>query len=49
MRSTRGILSVFLALCSAGAAAEWTAVGGGDYIHVPFADKTTMRRNGALA
>lgn len=49
MRSTRGILSLSLALLSGNAAAEWTAVGGGNYIHAPFADKTTIRRNGATA
>jgi hypothetical protein len=49
MRSTRVILSLSLALLSGNAAAEWTVVGGGDQIHAPFADKATIRRNGATA
>ena len=48
MHSIRAIFSVLLALASAGAAAEWTAVASGDYIHVPFADKATIHRNGPL-
>lgn len=45
----RGIVGLLLALLSAGAAAEWTAVRGGDYIHTPYADKASIRRQGALA
>ncbi|MEO8145318.1 MAG: surface-adhesin E family protein [Betaproteobacteria bacterium] len=40
---------MLLALFSAGAAADWTAVGSGDYIYMPFADKATIHRNGPLA
>ena len=47
-RSIHGVLSFALAVASAGAAAEWTAVGSGDYIHVPYADTATIRRSGAL-
>ena len=43
------IIALLLALCSTGAAAQWTAVGRGDYIHTPYADQSTIRRNGALA
>ena len=53
MRSTLGIpsrvLTVTLALTCGNAAAEWTAVGRGDYIHTPYADKATIRRNGTMA
>ena len=51
MRSTRGTPSLLLALVFAcgSAAAEWTAVGRGDYIHTPYADKASIRRQGALA
>jgi hypothetical protein len=46
MRSTRGILSFALVLACSNAAAEWTAVNGGDYIHTPYADKASIRRAG---
>lgn len=42
-------LAQCLALCSASAAAEWSAVGSGDYIYSAYADKATLRRNGATA
>jgi hypothetical protein len=29
--------------------AQWSAVGSGDYIHQPYADKSTIRRAGAMA
>jgi len=29
--------------------AQWSAVGSGDYIHQPYADKSTIRRQGATA
>jgi hypothetical protein len=48
MRSTRGIFSVLLVLFSAAAAADWSAVGSGDYIYAPFADKDTIHRNASL-
>jgi len=48
MRSTRGILSLALALTCTSAAAEWTAVGRGDYIHTPYADQASIHRSGAL-
>ncbi len=41
-------LALGLALCSAGAAAQWTAVSGGDYIHTPYADKSSISRNGPI-
>jgi hypothetical protein len=49
MRSTRGILSLSLALLSGNAAAEWTRVGGDDTIYAAFADEATIRRNGTMA
>ena len=49
MRSTRGILSLLLALLSGNAAAEWVAVGRGDTIYAAFADQAGIRRNGTLA
>ena len=56
MRWTRGACrlaqalgAALLVLQSAGAAAQWTAVARGDEIHAPFADQTTVRRNGAMA
>jgi len=42
-------LGLLLALCSAGAAAEWTAVGAGDYIASAYADRDTIRRDGTMA
>ena len=42
-------LALGLALCSASAAAEWSAVGSGDYIYSAYADKATIRRNGPRA
>ena len=50
MRSTRGIPSLVLALVFAcgNAAAEWTVLGRGDYIHTPYADKASIRRSGLL-
>ena len=36
-----------LALLSGNAAAEWTAVGRGDHIYAPFADKATILRHGS--
>ena len=47
-RSIRGALSFFLVLASSTALAEWTAVGSGDYIHAPYADTATIRRNGTM-
>ena len=44
----RCVLGLLLALSSAGASAQWTAVGGGDYIHTPYADKSTIRRAGSM-
>ena len=29
--------------------AQWSAVGSGDYIHTPYADTASIRRQGALA
>jgi hypothetical protein len=53
MRSTRGIpngtLALVFVLACGNAAAEWTAVGRGDYIHTPYADTATIRRNGTMA
>ena len=53
MRSTRGIpslaLAFALALTCGSAAADWTTVGPGDYIHTPYADKASIRRSGTLA
>ena len=56
MRSTRGIpsralgpaLALALLLTCGIAAAEWTAVNPGDYIHTPYADRASIHRNGAL-
>ena len=51
MRSTRGTASLVLALGLAcgDAAAQWTALGRGDYIHTPYADKASIRREGSMA
>jgi hypothetical protein len=49
MRSTRGILSLVFAISCGNAAADWTAVGGGNYIHTPYADTAGIRRDGVLA
>ena len=53
MRSIRAILSraltCALVLTSTSAAADWTAVGVGDYIASAYADKATIRRTGPLA
>lgn len=38
-----------LAFWCAGAAADWTPVGDGDYIASAYADKASIRRAGALA
>jgi len=40
-------LALALALCSGAAAADWTALGGGDNIYVPYADKATIHGLGA--
>lgn len=40
-------LALALAFCSGAAAAEWTALGGGNNIHVPYADKASIRALGA--
>jgi hypothetical protein len=40
-------LALALAFCSGAASAEWTALGGGDNIHVPYADKASIRALGA--
>jgi len=42
-------LSLALALAGGAARAEWTAVGEANEIYAAFADRTTIRRNGALA
>jgi hypothetical protein len=41
-------LALALLLTCGNAAAEWTAVNRGDYIHTPYADKASIHRNGAL-
>jgi hypothetical protein len=38
-----------LALWCASAAADWTAVGAGDYIASAYADKATIRKSGSMA
>lgn len=40
-------LALALAFCSGAAAAEWTALGGGNNIYVPYADKASIRALGA--
>ena len=40
-------LALALALCATAASAEWTAVGGGDQIYVPYADQATIGALGA--
>ena len=42
-------MALLLALASASAAPQWTALGSGDYIHQPYADKSSVTRNGAMA
>jgi hypothetical protein len=49
MRLIRVIPSFLFLLLSTDAMAQWSAVGSGDYIHQPYADRSTIRRNGALA
>jgi len=48
MRSIRGILSFLFVFQSTNAVAEWTAVSSGDYIHTPYADAATIRRDGTM-
>jgi hypothetical protein len=38
-----------LAFWCAGAAADWTAVGPGDYIASAYADKATIHKSGSMA
>jgi hypothetical protein len=40
-------LALALALCSGAAAADWTALGAGDNIYVPYADRGSIRALGA--
>lgn len=40
-------LALALAFCSGAASAEWTALGGGNNIYVPYADKGSIRALGA--
>jgi len=47
MRWIPGILS--LAFFSISAFADWTVVGPGDYIATSYADRATIKRNGAMA
>ena len=49
MRSIRVIPSFVFILFSTSAMADWIAVGKGDYIHTPYADTASIRRDGALA
>jgi hypothetical protein len=42
------LLAFSLAFACGSAAAEWTAVGRGDYIHTPYADTAGIRRSGNL-
>ena len=41
--------ALLLALWCAGAAADWTPVGQGDYIASAYADRDSIRRNGSMA
>lgn len=45
---TRCVFGFLLALSSAAASAQWTAVGSGNYIHTPYADRSTIRRAGSM-
>jgi len=47
MRSTLVILSLFF--FSSSAIADWSAVGSGDYIASSYADRASIKRNGATA
>ncbi len=49
MRLTFFAMRLVVAVVSGSAAADWTAVGSGDYIASAYADKATVRRNGAVA
>ena len=49
MRSIRVTLSLILALSSSAAVADWAPVGNGDYIATSYVDRTTIKRNGAMA
>ena len=40
-------LALALAFCATGASAQWTALGGGNRIYVPYADQATIRGLGA--
>jgi hypothetical protein len=48
MHLTRAVLSFLFLFPSTNAIAQWSAVSSGDYIHTPYADIATIRRNGAL-
>ena len=41
--------ALLLALWCAGAEADWTPVGQGDYIASAYADRDSIRRNGSMA
>ncbi len=41
--------ALLLALWCAGAVADWTPVGQGDYIASAYADRDSIRRNGSMA
>ena len=48
MRSIPASASLFLALLSGAALADWTAVGQANEIYAAFADRDTLRRHGNL-
>ncbi len=42
-------LALGLACAGVASAADWTAVAPGDYIHAPYAERTSIRRSGPMA
>ena len=45
---SRRVLAIVIALASAPAAAEWSAVGSANEIYAAFADRESIRRSGDL-
>jgi len=46
--SRAAVLALMLALWSGAANADWTALGSGDNIHQPYADRASISRHGAM-
>jgi hypothetical protein len=48
MRWIRATVSFLVLIQSTNTMAEWSAVGAGDYIATAYADRATIKRNGAM-